>query len=152
MEYMPVGKKESDSCSMLKSAAFMSRMPSSSVLMNICPLFWLKDHFSLGYLQMIQKPAKDLFEHLDFRICLYRKIDLSSLNLEGSMQIPDCVPDRDWHLDSIMFMNIVLDPYYRKIFWFKLHDYHLVICNHEDISMPEPCARLQGKGDIRPLA
>jgi hypothetical protein len=66
MEYMPVGKKESDSCSMLKSAASMLIVPSSLVLMYICPLFWLKDHFSLGYLQMIQKPAKYLFEHLDF--------------------------------------------------------------------------------------
>ena len=67
MEYIPVGKKESDSCNMLSSpASMMLLLLLSSVLMNICPLFWLKDHFSLGYLQMIQKPVKYLFEHLDF--------------------------------------------------------------------------------------
>src|SRR5215203_1631230 len=119
--------------------------------MYICPLFGLKNHFSLGYLQMIQNTTKYLFEHLDFRIRLYWKINLPSLKLDWSMQIPNCMANRDWHLNSIMFMNIDLDLYYCKVLWFKLNSYHFVVCKHEDISMAEPCARCHGKGDIRPL-
>jgi hypothetical protein len=88
MEYIPVGKKESDSCIILRSDAstmMLLLLLLSSVLMYIHPLFGLKDHFSLAYLQMIQDPTKYLFEHLDFRIRLYWKIDLSSLKLDWSM-------------------------------------------------------------------
>jgi hypothetical protein len=46
------------------------------------------------------------------------------------------MPDRNWQLDNIMLINIVLDLYYCKVLWFKLNGYHLVISSHEDIAMP----------------
>src|ERR671923_2852811 len=132
IEYMPVGKKESESCSMLKSA--VSTIPSlSSVFMYIHPFFWLKNHLGLAYLQMIQKWPKDLFEHVNFRISLYWKIDPSTLKLDWPVQVPYGVPDSDGHFNKIMFMYIILHLYYCNALWLKLYGYHLVVCNHQDI-------------------
>ena len=45
------------------------------------------------------------------------------------MKIPYCVPDCDWHLNSIMFMNIILDLYYCKVLRFKLNGRTLAVAS-----------------------
>ena len=52
IEYIPVGKKESDNCIILKSAISMIAS-SPLVLMYIDLFFWLKDPLGTAYLQMI---------------------------------------------------------------------------------------------------
>src|ERR687888_14303 len=126
IEYIPVGKKESDSCIMLRSTAFL--MSSSLVLMYIQPFFWLKDHPDVVYLQMMRKRAKDLFEHFNLLMRLYWKIDLSPLKLDWSVQVPYGVPDPDRHFNDMMFRYIILDLYYCNVLRLKLNGYHLVIC------------------------
>ena len=49
IEYIPVGKKESDSCIILKSAISMIAS-SPLVLMYIDLFFWLKDPLGTAYL------------------------------------------------------------------------------------------------------
>src|SRR5574341_1687030 len=132
MVYIPVGKKESESCMMLSKLASLEFV---LVRMMLHSLLWFEYHLCMANINVINYRRKVVLDTCYFRFRLNWNVCDFVFSANWSVQIPDYMTEFDCRSNFLITWQFISNPKTEDIFLLVFYNNQLVLIGQQYITM-----------------